>query len=227
MSHFKQSEVIGNAFTVDGTRLTIHATDSTESALPAERVQAKHKGEVRWYTLEEKTSKTSKHWRDALANELCRKFLLLGKSTRMLRYHPYSNMISRAETQNVDFVLTNFPDGYHLYTHHVGTGRTYDDIRTDAYLYGGGYKFRSPKEALCHFAWLMSGKPLNRCRCKYDDTTWKRKQGPLNKAMEAEWKALLDARLKERFDTQQRGEIYHPPVPVGFNEASFLRPIEG
>jgi hypothetical protein len=232
MSSFEQSEVHSVAenvfFTVDGARLTIHTTDSTESASarPVESVKEKRNSTVRWYDLEERTSKISKHWRETLAEELCRKFLFLGKRSRMRRYHPYSNMVSRAETQGVKFTLTKFPVGYHLYTHRVGTGAVYDNVRTDTYLYGGDHKFRSPNEALCHFAWLMSGKPLNRCRCIYDDTIWKKKQGPLNKALEAEWKALVNARVKEMFDARQRGERYEPPVPVGFNEASFLRPNE-
>lgn len=213
MSYIKQSNApsrIGNSyFTVDGAKLTIHATDSTENFLPEQKVEDKTKGTVRWYSLEERTSRTSKHWRDALANELCRKFLLLD----------YGGF------PKVQFTLTDFPTGYHLYTHHVGTGAAFDDVRRDAYLCQGGLKFRSPQEALCHFAWLMCGKPLNRCRCIYDDKTWRRKQGALNKAMEAEWRALQDDRAKKRFDAHQRGEQYKPaPLPgTGFNEASFLR----
>jgi len=208
MSYFEQSElpnIVRNAFTLQGTSLTIHVTDSTGSDPALEEEKDEYKGKVRWCILEERTSKTSKHWRDTLAKELCCKFLFL-------------------KTRNVDFTLTGFPVGYHLYTYHVGTGATYDDIRTDAYLCGGGHKFRSPQEALCHFAWLMSGKPVNRCRCIYDDKTWKRKQGPLNKALNAEWKAVCDHRSKERFKARQRREEYEDPV--GFNEACFLRPIQ-
>jgi len=211
MSYFNQSNVpsvVGNGFTVDGARLTINVTDhdSAEEFIPPEKIADKSESKVRWYKLEERTSKTSKHWRDLLAKELCHQFLLL----------------ESGGPQRVKYTLTDFPHGYHLYTSHVGTGAVHDDVRKDAYLCGGGYKFRSPQEALCHFAWLMSGKPLNRCRCIYDDKTWKRKQGPLNKVLAEEWNALRDYRVKEKFDTLQRGEVYEPPV--GFNEASFLRP---
>jgi len=209
MSYIEQS--IGNSyFTVDGAKLTIHVTDSSESLLPQQKVEDKSKGRVRWYNLEERTSRTSKHWRDTIADKLCHEFLLL----------------DYGGPHKVQFTLTDFPTGYHLYTHHVGTGAVFDDVRRDAYLCGEGYKFRSPQEAFCHFAWLMCGKPRNRCRCIYDDKTWKRKQGALNKVMKDEWHAFQDDRLKKRFDAQQRREEYEPvPLPgTGFNEASFLRP---
>jgi len=225
MSYLNQSNVssvAGNFFTVEGASLTINVTDTPGSLLPLEKVQDEYKGRVCWYTLEDRASKISKHWRDILGAELCRKFLLLGRSIHILRYHPYSNTISRAEFSGVQFTLKDFPVGYNLYTHHVGSGAIHDDIRTDTYLCGGGHKFRSPKEALCHLAWLMSGKPADRCRCIYDDRSWKRKQGPLNKALNAEWKALCNTRARQRFETLQRGEVYEPPV--GSNEASFLRP---
>lgn len=215
MSYISQSNAprrVGNSyFTVDGARLTIHVTDSTESLVPEQKVEMedKTKGTVRWYNLEERTSRISKHWRDTLANELCHKFLLLDYGG----FH------------NVQFTLTDFPTGYHLYTDNVGTGAAFDDVRRDAYLCTERLKFRSPQEALCHFAWLMCGKPPNRCRCIYDDGTWKRKQGALNRAMEAEWHTLRDDRAKKRFGALQRGEQYEPaPLPgTGFNEASFLR----
>lgn len=225
MSYFNQSNVpsvIGNFFTVDGANLTIHVTDIAGNPLPLEKIQDTYKGMVCWYTLEDRMSSISKHWRKTLGNELCQKFLFLSKTTHISRYHPYSNTISRAESGDVRFTLTDFPAGYNLYTHHVGSGAIHDDIRTDTYLCGGGHKFRSPKEALCHLAWLMSGKPLNRCRCIYDDKSWGRKQGSLNKAMKAEWEALTNDRRKREFRAFQRNEKYIPPV--GVNKGSFLRP---
>ena len=224
----EQSSARGQPFTISGTMLIISATDSTDTVSPLEELEENTRGETRWYRLEERGSKTSKHWRAVLGDTLCHRFLRLkGKVIHASRFHPYAHSTSCSGSHR--FTLRDFPPGYYLYTHHVGTGSVYDDVRKDTYLVGGGYKFRSPEEALCHFAWLMRNKPAGRCRCIYDDKTWKRKQGPLNKAMNAEWAALLNKERRERFDAIQKTGYYEPRAVAGydFNDESFLRPVQG
>jgi len=202
-------------FTVKDQWLTIHETDTTTPIVPPERIEENERGQRRWYQMQSLKSLASRYWREEIANELVHKFLLMDKGNR------------------TQYILSDFPPGYYLYTHVQATGRRYDDPRKDHYLFGGGHKFRSPHEAMYHLAWLMSGRQANRCRCVYDnpDKSVRRRQGNLNRALEKEWSQFCDARLKERYNLfhlrHQSGQSYQePPTPVNvFNEAMFLRPV--
>lgn len=207
----------GRNFTVDGAHLTIYVTDVTETTYPPDEMEDTEKG-VRWYRKEAKTSPTSLHWRHLIANELCIKYL---------GYPP-----------DLDYILTGFPDGYHLYTCNEGTSATtkasQNDIRTDAYLYGaeGGPRFRSPQEFLYHCAWILRGMPPNRCRCVYHtrNKKFKRRQGPLNKAVDKDYHEYVSLRVKRVFDEKmacfRSGKEYYPsPQPVDpFLDEIFLEP---
>ncbi|KAG8755980.1 hypothetical protein FRC14_003489 [Serendipita sp. 396] len=201
-------------FTLDyeHSRITIHATDTHNPTRPSEDIRETEKGFIKWYRQEPLESPTSRFWRRHIGNELAHKFLLLDPSDRR------------------EFTLTDFPPGYYLYTHHVGSGGTHDDIRHDGYIFGGGHKFRSTKEALYHFAWLMIGMPQGRCKCVYDTPSSDnhRHQGRLNKELKKKWSEFLNNRARRRFLDFQKREghqlPYEPPLATinVFNEDCFL-----
>ncbi|KAG8835594.1 hypothetical protein FRC17_002186 [Serendipita sp. 399] len=195
--------------------ITIYATDTDTNTqkVPHESVKETQKGTVKWYRREPPTSASSIYWRGQIGDALAHKFLLLDKYQRR------------------KFVLDDFPPGYYFYTHHVGSGGgTHDDIRQDGYIFGGGHKFRSTREALYHFAWLMIGKPAGRCKCVYDNPSKPvhRKQGSLNRELEKNWLAFVDARRRKQYEESQyrsaNGIAYEPPSPTldVFNEKCFL-----
>lgn len=221
MSHQETSReprFTGNNFIVNGALLTINVSDSNDTWLPPETMKTTEKGTVQWYHQETITSATSKHWRAMIAQELCVNFL---------GYH-----------SNRKYVLTAFPTGYYLYTCREGTNvrsrASRDNIRRDAYLYGGDHKFRSPAETFCHFAWLMRDKPPNRCRCIYDTSQarFKRKQGPLNTDLRIRNAARKNRKLKEEHEEKmacfrKKKPYYPPPPPVdSFNDETYLEPAD-
>ena len=103
------------------------------------------------------------------------------------------------------------------------------DITILMIIQGAGYKFRSVQEALFHFAWLMRGMPEDRCMCVYDTpiTAHKRKQGPLNRWFEREWKEVLRERGERRIAANRatlKDKIPRNPFSTlnVFNDACFL-----
>lgn len=200
------------SFALEGVRLTIQTTDGNAGATPPD-IRVERENGIRITLVKQNLdSPTSKYWREHIANELVHKFLLMDRQHR----HRY--------------VLTDFPAGYFLYRH-TKAKTEYEDPRKDSYLYGGGYKFRSTFEVLCHFAWLIRGMPYNRCLCIYDNRKqFGRSQGKLNKYMDAKWVEYLTneerRKLEDFRQRRQEGRAYvvpRPPVNV-FNDAVFLRP---
>ncbi|KIM32809.1 hypothetical protein M408DRAFT_326542 [Serendipita vermifera MAFF 305830] len=215
-SQSREPRFTGNNFIFEGALLTINVTDSEETRLPPESIKVTDKGTVQRYHKEGITSPTSKHWRSLIAQELCIKYL----------GYPHGR----------DYILTAFPSGYHLYTCREGSNATSkasrDDIRRDAYLHGGGHKFRSPAEAFCHFAWLMRGKPPNRCKCVYDTSLkrFRRSQGALNADLKKRYTDYMDQKRKQiyrdKMECIRNGKEYiTPPPPVdSFNDDTYLLP---
>lgn len=203
-------------FTLDEARrtLTIHATDVSMSAHPPSIPRNTNTGNTVRFTPELPTSKQAKDWKGKIGDRLCRRFLYLGGEGPKYR-------------------LTKFPPGYHLYARKEGTGRF--EVKRSAILFGqtSGPKFQSPREATLHFAWLMRGKPTNRCKCVYCGVKYRAKQRPINEDEEKQWKAYQDKECKRNFEElnkrtacQKSGETYKaPPTPVDhFNEDMYLLP---
>jgi hypothetical protein len=188
-------------------QLVVFATDSEDLEPPAESAVQGDDGLVRGLRNEPLDSKSSRFWRKKLAKELVHKFLTIDLQGRK----PYT--------------LTKFPPGYHLFTRYVGTHGTRADKRKDTYLRGGKHEFRSPQEAMFHFAWLMHGMQPGRCICVYctSDKSTKGKQGPLNKIFQRAWREYREQLEQEEREAQLRnGAVPQPPLNT-FNEQCFLK----
>ncbi|KAF8325797.1 uncharacterized protein EI90DRAFT_2019092 [Cantharellus anzutake] len=72
-------------------------------------------------------------------------------------------------TNDMGYVMKDFPDGYELYDHHKGLP---GKMRHDLYLFGPDnsqrlYRFRSTNEFLPHASWLFDINNNKPCKCKY------------------------------------------------------------
>ncbi|PVG02094.1 hypothetical protein CPB86DRAFT_781032 [Serendipita vermifera] len=206
-------------FSIDGSNglLTITTTDKAHGFEPppviAEKVKEGLGTKRYWYQKLSVDSPTHKYWRSHIGNALVHQFLLIDPGG------------------DRKFMLSDFPPGYCLYAHNVGTQTRHADIRKDCYLFGGNHKFRSTHEAMFHLAWLMRGMPPGRCRCVYDTPIRgnRRKQGDLNRNFKQEMARFWNDRRKKHYDEQQaakaRGETWHAPEPRNvFNDQCFLLP---
>ena len=113
-------------------------------------VPPKTDAEVNYYHIFKREEKRHDAWRTALGEQLAQHFKL-------------SN-VSRAKAK---WKVYDFPENYVFTEQRKGPAH---DPRTDPYLFGSqGHRFRSTKEALDHFVWLLMDPDMNRanCRCKY------------------------------------------------------------
>ncbi|SPO26538.1 uncharacterized protein UTRI_04127 [Ustilago trichophora] len=106
--------------------------------------------EVNYYHIFKREEKRHDTWRSALGEQLAQFFKL--------------PTLSRSKAK---WKLYDFPENYHFAEQRKGPA---NDPRTDPYMFGSqGHRFRSTKEVLDHFVWLLMDPDMNpaNCRCKY------------------------------------------------------------
>ncbi|EPQ57545.1 hypothetical protein GLOTRDRAFT_110620 [Gloeophyllum trabeum ATCC 11539] len=149
------------------TEVVLRNSDGDPSRLPPKQKTFRvvdEDGEVNY--LEEANEKIEKHWRKVIGRFLAKEVL--------------EKDGWRGRRDNC--LLQSLPENYRLYTHKKGDK---DIPRTDAYLFGGPHKFRSPEEFCLHARWLALGSPTKTftnkpdCACVYCDKRYTQKQ--LNK----------------------------------------------
>ena len=134
--------------------------------------------------------------------------------------------------------MAKFPKGYFLYSDEIGDNHVLS--RYDVYLYsmysllsvshllltlaGDDHKFRSPAEFIPHAAWLISGMPPGRCKCKYCGQGRGRiSQAKLNKELKDGFKEAMDDEGKKKYQAVKNGGHYTPrDLPL---EEVFLKPV--
>ncbi|EST04927.1 WW domain protein [Kalmanozyma brasiliensis GHG001] len=113
-------------------------------------VPAKTDVEVNYYHVFGREEKRHDQWRTAFGEHLATYFKL--------------DPLSRSKAK---WKLYDFPEHYYFTEQRKGPAL---EPRTDPYLFGSqGHRFRSTKEAVEHFVWLLCDPDLNKanCRCKY------------------------------------------------------------
>ncbi|GAC99228.1 hypothetical protein PHSY_006828 [Pseudozyma hubeiensis SY62] len=117
---------------------------------PNTEVPPKSDKEVNYYHVFSREEKRHDTWRGALGEQLAQHFKL--------------DTLSRSKAK---WKLYDFPENYAFTEQRKGPAY---EPRTDPYLFGSqGHRFRSTREALEHFIWLLSDPDMNvaNCRCKY------------------------------------------------------------
>ncbi|SJX63576.1 uncharacterized protein SRS1_14330 [Sporisorium reilianum f. sp. reilianum] len=117
---------------------------------PNTAIPAKTDAEVNYYHVFKREERRHDTWRAALGEQLAQHFKL--------------DTLSRGKAK---WKLYDFPENYVFTEQRKGPAH---EPRTDPYLFGSqAHRFRSTKEALDHFVWLLLDPEMNvaNCRCKY------------------------------------------------------------
>lgn len=136
--------------------------------------------------------------------------------------------LSAAAKKKKQYWLHDFPPGYTFYIKQRMGKAKKTKGRYDAYLIGNKMTFRSPKEFVCHAAWLMAGQPsfLNGycCYCKYcmEKSKTPISQTDINKHIK---NVIFEVRRRLQ-EARQAGEIIDRRVNA-MNKQAYLKPIEG
>ncbi|KAJ1018833.1 hypothetical protein NDA16_004638 [Ustilago loliicola] len=117
---------------------------------PNTTIPGKDEAEVNYYHVFKREEKRHDNWRAALGEQLAQHFKLPPISRNKAKWKLY-----------------DFPTNYTFTEQRKGPA---NDPRTDPYLFGSAaHRFRSTKETVDHFVWLLLDPDMNiaNCKCRY------------------------------------------------------------